>query len=320
MPHFDLPTPELRSYRAPDIRPPDFDEYWSAALAEAAGHPLNATFTPVDSGYVAVRTFDVSFVGAEGARVAGWLHLPAFAEGPYPAVVEYLGYAGNRGLPHQRIEYAAAGYAHFIMDTRGQGPDTADPAEDDGAPQWGIVTRGLLDPARSYYKRVFVDAVRALDTIAAHEEIDASRVAVAGVSQGGGISIAAASLSDIPSLALVDVPFLCHFSRAVRLTDADPYGSISRYLARYPGRADAAFETLSYVDGVHHAGRADAPVLMSVGLMDPVCPPSTAFAAFNNWRGSDREMVEYPFSGHEGGDQLQLRRRLDWLAQRWGDR
>lgn len=316
MAHFDLPIEQLRSYRAPDRPPADFDEYWAAALAEPS--PLEPTFTPVHSGYRAVRTYDVSFAGAGGARISGWLHLPAFAGGRYPAVVEYLGYGGSRGLPHQRIEYAAAGYAHLVMDTRGQGPDTADPADDDGAPHWGIVTRGLLDPARSYYRRVFVDAVRALDAVAAHEEVDASRIAVAGVSQGGGIAIAAASLSGIPSLALVDVPFLCHFSRAVRLTDADPYGAISRYLARYPDRADAALATLSYIDGVHHAARAEVPLLMSVGLMDPICPPSTVFAAFNAWAGADRELVEYPFNGHEGGDQLQLRRRLDWLAQRWG--
>lgn len=68
MAHFDLPIPELRTFRAPDIPPPDFDEYWSTALAEVAEHPLNARFTPVHSGYVAVRNFDVSFVGAEGAR------------------------------------------------------------------------------------------------------------------------------------------------------------------------------------------------------------------------------------------------------------
>jgi len=44
---------------------------------------------------------------------------------------------------------------------------------------------------------------------------------------------------------------------------------------------------------------ATVPALFSVGLMDPLCPPSTVCAAFNHWAHPDKSVWE--FNGHEGG-------------------
>ncbi len=47
--------------------------------------------------------------------------------------------------------------------------------------------------------------------------------------------------------------------------------------APYPSRV---FRTLSYIDGMNFAARASAvPALFGVALMDPICPPSTLYAA-----------------------------------------
>src|SRR5262245_31702627 len=135
MPLFDLPLPELRAYK-PDLAVPgDLDEFWAATLAETRRHDLAPTFERIDSGLTVIDTFDVTFAGFGGAPIRAWLHVPASRSGSLPAVVEYLGYGGGRGLPHEKMLYAAAGYAHLVMDTRGQGStwavgDTPDP---DGA-------------------------------------------------------------------------------------------------------------------------------------------------------------------------------------------
>ena len=41
--------------------------------------------------------------------------------GPLPTMVEYIGYGGGRGQPYEWLLWASAGYAHLVMDTRGQG-------------------------------------------------------------------------------------------------------------------------------------------------------------------------------------------------------
>ena len=87
--------------------PADLDAFWATTLAEARGHDLAATFTPVDTGLAVIDTFDVTFAGFGGAPIRGWLHLPAGADAARcPAVVEYIGYGGGRGLAHERILWA----------------------------------------------------------------------------------------------------------------------------------------------------------------------------------------------------------------------
>ena len=113
---------------------------------------------------------------------------------------------------------------------------------------------------------------------------------------------------------LADVPFLCHLRRAVDLADSDPYAEIARYLAVHRDHVEEVFRTLSYVDAVHLGARAEAPALFSVALMDPICPPSTVYAAFHAY-GGPAEIEVYAYNGHEGGQAHHQSRQLVWLRE-----
>ena len=319
MAHVDMPLPEMRAYR-PDLAvPDDLDRFWSDTLAEARGHPLDATFNRFDGGLVVFDTYDVTFAGFGGSPVRAWLHLPAGSRGPLPAVVEFVGYGGGRGLAHERVLWAAAGYAHLVMDTRGQGSswavgDTPDP-DATGAPSHpGFMTQGILDPRTYYYRRTYTDAVRAVEAVRAHPAVDPARVAVTGGSQGGGMTLAVAGLMDGLAAIAPDVPFLCDFPRATTFVDTNPYAEIARYLKTHRDHVEQSYRTLAYFDGAILGRRATAPALFSVGLMDQVCPPSTVYAAFNHYAGP-KEMREYPFNDHEGGGGFHDREKLRWLAE-----
>jgi cephalosporin-C deacetylase len=323
MPHTDLPINELRAYRPELPAPADLGAFWDGTLAETRRHDLAATFVPVDSGLTVIETFDVTYAGWAGAPIRAWLHVPAQRRGRLPAVVEFVGYGGGRGLAHERTLWAAAGYAHFVMDTRGQGSgwsvgETGDPGDPDGEgppAHPGYMTRGILDPAGYYYRRVFADAVRAVEAVRSHDSVDPDRVAVTGSSQGGGLAIAAAAL--VPDLVatMPDVPFLTDFPRAIAIADSDPYAEIARYLAVHRDHIDLALRTLAYFDTAILGQRATAPALFSVGLMDEITPPSTVFAAYNHY-GGPKEIVEYPFNDHEGGQGFHDTAKLRWLAER----
>ncbi|MFI6938161.1 acetylxylan esterase [Streptomyces sp. NPDC050418] len=318
---FDLPLDQLRSYHPSLPAPADFDVFWEKTLAETREHDLAARFEPVDTGLSGVDVLDVTFSGYGGHPVKGWLILPANASEPLPAVVEYIGYGGGRGLPHMHLLWASAGFAHFVMDSRGQGSGgwaeggTADPVGS-GPAYPGYMTRGIEDPHDYYYRRLMTDAVRAVEAARAHPLVDAARTAVTGVSQGGGLTVAVGGL--VPDLAAIapDVPFLCDFPRAITLTDRMPYREIGGYLQAR--RADPAkiLKTLSYFDGVHFAARGTAPALFSTALEDQTCPPSTVFAAFNAYAGADKTIEVYDFNGHEGGGPYQQAVQLRWLPGR----
>jgi len=315
---FDLPLDQLERYRSDVPLPADFDGFWSSTLAQARRHDVLVDVVPVATGLTLVETWDVTYAGFDGHPVRAWYTRPAGVVDPLQAVVEYAGYGRGRGLPQERLTWAAAGYAHLFMDTRGQGSqygsggDTPDPVGS-GPAAPGFVTRGIIDPATSYYRRVFTDAVRAVDAVRALPGV--SRVAIAGNSQGGGIALAVAGL--VPDLAavMVSAPFLCDVPRALAITDADPYAEIVRYLAVHRGAGEQVMRTLSYLDGVHFAARATAPALFATGLRDSICPPSTVFAAHNAY-AADREMAVYPHNHHEGGEAFHTARQLTWLADR----
>ncbi|MFE9249708.1 acetylxylan esterase [Streptomyces sp. NPDC007088] len=317
---FDLPLDQLRAYGGSAVEPEDFDRFWARTLDEARAYPLDAVFTPVDTGLRTVEVHDVTFAGFGGHPVKGWFVVPAGASQPLPLVVEFVGYGGGRGLAHTHLLLASAGFAHFVMDTRGQGAgwgggDTPDPVGS-GPSFPGFMTRGVEDPDAYYYRRVFTDAVRAVEAARSHPLADAARTAAVGVSQGGGITLAVGGLvPDLVALA-ADVPFLCDFPRATTLTDRRPYREIGDYLKVFRDRAEQVRRTLNYFDGVHFAARGRAPALFSAALEDQTCPPSTVFAAFNAYANERKAIEVYEFNDHEGGGHQHEAARLAWLRAR----
>ncbi|MFG2012231.1 acetylxylan esterase [Micromonospora sp. NPDC048868] len=311
----DLSLADCWAYRPDLAAPADLDAFWARTLG--GDEPGPAAYEPVDTGLTQIRTFSVTARGFAGEPVHGWLHLPAHVTGPLPCVIEYLGYGRGRGLPHEKLFWAAAGFAHLVMDTRGQGWSAAsgatpDPHAHPTGTIPGFLTRGVTDPDSFYYRRLVTDACRFVRAARELPAVDPGRVAVTGISQGGGLALAVAAL--VPDVAAVmpDVPFLCDFRRGVQVALRGPYGEIAEYLKLHRDRSSQVFRTLSYFDAAVLARRATAPALFSIAMMDQTCPPSTCFAAYHRY-GGEKELRVYEFNDHEGGEAEHQREQLAWL-------
>ncbi len=322
MAFFDLSYEQLLDYKPSRGEPDDFDAFWQETLTEANTHALNAQFTPYTLTLKTLEVHDASFAGYAGQEIKGWMILPAQRSGKLPCVVEYIGYGGGRGSPLNYLTWPAAGYATLVMDTRGQGStwqpgDTPDPEPDGSNPHHpGFMTRGVLNPRTYYYRRVFTDAVRAIEAAKRFPAVDSDKIAVTGGSQGGGITLAAAGLSKDVKVAMPDVPFLCHYRRATQIVDTLPYGEIANFCKVHRDKVEQVFRTLSYFDGMSFSARASASALFSVGLMDTICPPSTVYAAFNHYAGA-KEMRVYEYNNHEGGATFQAEAKINYLRNIW---
>ncbi|MBO0770185.1 MAG: acetylxylan esterase [Actinobacteria bacterium] len=324
MPWFDLSLEQLASHAVTATEPADLDGWWARRLAQARSAAAPPVVTEYQAAaYGPLRVYDVEFSGDRGDRVRGWYLLPPGAAGePLPLVVKFVGYGGGRGLPVEHALLPAAGYATFVMDVRGQGGRwtvgaTGDPAAGPGAgPELStVMTRGLARPEDYYYARLFTDAVRAVETAAALDLADRSRIAVSGASQGGALALAtAALLGEVVAVCHADVPFLCDIARAVTLAPEPPYTEIAEFLANHTGLVDTALDTLRYVDCALLARRITADCLLSAGLMDPVCPPSTVFAAYNAIRS--RKQIAVSQFGTHVVPAAQTERQLAHLRER----
>lgn len=316
---FDLPLPELERYRPDVAEPADFDAFWATQMKEANSRPLEVDFTPVSTPLRHADVADVTFAGYGGDPIKGWLLVP-HDPAPSPVmVVEYIGYGGGRGNPFDWLTFSCAGHPHLVMDTRGQGgswraSDTVD-AHAGGTPgSRGFLTHGVMDAGSQYYTRLFVDAARAVGAARSHEVARGLPLVTTGISQGGGLAIAATHLAADVAATMPDVPFLSDFAHAVRTTPMPPYTEIIEYLAVYPDRVDRVFASLSYLDVVNHAKRITAPALFSVGLVDELTPASTVFASFNHFAGRKQIRV-YPYNGHEGGGTRHFQEKLAFLSE-----
>jgi len=213
-------------------------------------------------------------------------------------VIHFTGYGAGRGRAIDDLTWASAGFAHLVMDTRGQGDgSTPDGGFGDST---GYLTRGLADPAEHYYRRVFVDAALLVDAARRLPSIDPGRVALIGNSQGGAIALAAACLSDGVAGVFAQSPFLADIPTALTLSGRYPFQELTDLFARDHARRDAALATLRYVDVVNFARLARTPAWLSCGLNDDIAPAATAYAVRNAY-AAEAHLTVWPANGHDAG-------------------
>lgn len=297
----DMPLEELTQYRPVLTKQPDFDAFWERTIGEARLQPLNVEMEPVDDFPVPeVEVFRAGYDGFRGGRSVGWYLRPRSRQSEkLPAIVAFHGYSGNKGQAHQYLYYALQGYAVMALDVRGQSGESSDGGSYDTGHVSGWMTKGILDPERYYYRGVYMDCLRAADLVASLPEVDSSRMGAWGASQGGGLTLAVTALSGRFALSMPDVPYLCHYRRALEVAQQGPYLELSNFFRVFPEREERAQRTLSYFDNLNLADRITCPVLMSVGLIDAVCPPSSIYAAYNHIPGTEKQMAVYRYHAHE---------------------
>lgn len=299
---YDMPLEQLQKYRPALTREPDFDEFWDATLRELGDVPIDATYEEVPYPAKGVRLYQVTYSGFGGANIVGWYAEPLHSahDGLLPGLVLFHGYNWSfQGGVHDVVNWALHGYATFAMLCRGQ-QSSEDNSVSPHGHMSGWMTKGILNKETYYYRAVYMDAVRALEILSARTNVDEKRIGVVGGSQGGGLSIAVASLSKIPTAVVAEYPYLAHFRRAIDVVPSGPYLEINEFFRRN-GEShieEAAMRTLSYHDVMNLAPRINAPTLIASGLVDEITPPSTIFAVYNHIQAEKRICV-YRYFGHE---------------------
>jgi len=296
---------------SPTDRNADFEVYWDDAKKELATVAPNYKLTLVDSLSKGKRNIYVVEMQSIGnVKVKAWYAVPKKA-GKYPAILHLQGYSGfmNLGSMYSGDDIIAMG-----LNVRGHGFSQVD--FNPGFP--GYLLSGIEDKEKYVYRGAYMDTRRAVEFLFSRPEIDTTKVAVEGGSQGGALSIATAALNNSRiSLCLPHVPFLSDF-RDYFKTANWPNNEFTAFEATtlLGSTWDNIFNTLSYIDIKNLAEWIKCPTFMAVGLIDDVCPPHINFAAYNHI-GAAKEYKVYPLSGHGLPTAYHIL-KYKWLKKQWG--
>ena len=300
---FDLPFDQLQDYQGTNPRPADFNAYWERAHRELQAVDAAVELAPAQFQAPFARCDHLYFTGAGGARVHAKLLRPVAAAAPGPAVLMFHGYRGESPEWSEMLGYVAAGITVAALDCRGQGGRSDDAGSVRGNTLHGHIIRGLADgPEQLLYRQIFLDTAQLAGIVMGLDEVDAGRVGATGGSQGGGLTLACAALEPRIRRAAPVYPFLCDYQRVWEMDQAErAYRELRDFFRMFDPtheRQAHYFERLGYIDVQHLAERIEAHVLMGVGLMDQVCPPSTQFAAYNKI-SAPKEVAIFPDFEHE---------------------
>lgn len=304
MPLIDKPLAELLQYTGRNPCPADLDAFWDASLAEMRALDPRLELKPFPLKTTAADCFDLYFTGVGGSRIHAKYLRPRNAPQPHPAVVIFHGYSGNCGDWFDKLAWVSQGYSVAALDCRGQGGQSQDLGGVTGNTYRGQIIRGLDDdPKKLLFRQIYLDTAQLAGIVMKMPEVDPKRVGATGGSQGGGLTLACVALEPRIKRAAPVFPFLCDYRRVWEMDlSVAAYEELRTYFRQFDPlheREDEIFTKLGYIDCQHLAKRIQAEVLMAVGLMDTICPPSTQFAAYNKIV-SKKQLAIYPDFGHEG--------------------
>lgn len=290
-----MTSASIEDYVCQVQKPADFDQFWTGVLEQTSRVPMDVEVVaePLRTSDE-VEVFQVFYTSLDDVRIAGWYCRPAGHTGGLPALMTVPGYNMDPPIPK---EWARRGYAALSVAPRGKLRSRAQ--FDPGYP--GLLTHNITDSSAYAYRGFYVDAWRGVDFLLSRDEVDSTRIGVAGSSQGGGLTITTAAMRSEIRAASAGAPYLCGYMDAIDITHTYPYEEINDYLRQHPGAREAVRDTVAYFDGISFADRVRCPIIVNIGLQDNVCPPETGYALFNAIRSDDKRLYAYDGHGHEAG-------------------
>ena len=279
------------------VMPADFSDFWQKSIAEARKTDLNPTKRLLPERCTKdVNVYEVSFQNIQqNFRTYGILSVPV-KEGRYPALLRVPG-AGVRPYGGD-VWTASQGAITLEIGIHGISVTMEQKVYDDvfNGALMGYWDWGMDDRDRSYYKRVVLGCIRALDYIEQYTPWNGKELGVTGSSQGGFLSLATAGLDKrITYYGCVHGALCDHTASLKGVACGWPH-----YFYWNKGKGqERQIETSRYYDGVNFARLITDKQQgwFSFGYCDDVVPPTTAWATYNVVKGP-KSISPYPLTWH----------------------
>ena len=296
------------------IMPDDFEQFWSCAIDKASQLPLQPTLRycekesndRVDVYYLRLQSYK------KGNYVYGVLTVPK-SPGRKPAILRLPGAAvrsfnGPNELAYQGFVVLEVGVHGIPVD---QSPEIYRQLENGALA--GYTTIGIDNRDTYYYKRSILGCVRAVDYLCTRDDVDTTRIATYGGSQGGMLSIMTAALSPHVSALFSYFPA---FGELTGYYNGRGGGWPHLFRNSNEPNIQARMQVSRYYDTVNFARKLRVPGFYAWGFNDPACCPTSTFSIYNVITAPKQLQV-----GRDTGHWLypwQLDNAMHWLKTQFG--
>ncbi len=287
--------------------PEDFERFWRETADEAKSEPLDFHRSSAPEFSTESHAVErIEFRGMHGAALHGWLAYPPGAR-RLPAFLWAPPYGRDSRLPDEygtRPGFTSLSFNHFGLDSFHQ---------EEYTPARGYFAEGADDPGTWVFRRMFQNALIALRVLQAQLEVDESRCASMGLSQGGGMSIWLGAWCPIVRCVCADLPFLGAMQATLsKPVHRYPLKELTDFAGSIPLGMPRVLHTVSYFDTLHHAAHCSVPTQVALGTMDPATRPHVAEAIFDALPGKKR-LQRYE-AGHDWFPAM-IPSNLVWLLE-----
>lgn len=260
--------------------PADFDEFWANTKKELAAIPADFKMQKFDSDDT-FHYYRISCANLNNQKAYALLSLPIDASKKMPLRVNFPG--GEAYVSEESFKASIKKYARLCFQLPPYPPvkKQADAAarhakflKEIGLRRY--VFYGINDRNKFYARTAVAGCLRLLDETLKLPGLNPDCVIYSGASHGGGFGLYLAAFSGKIKAAYCGVP---------------NFGDRGGFLAgRHTPDSNSpeyrkSVDTLLYFDTSFAARRIEIPVMISVGFVDPACPPTAVYTIYNELRG-----------------------------------
>lgn len=246
----------------------------------------------------------LAFRSVDNAVIHGYLL--AWDDGPRPLVLHTNGYNNQYDL---QSHWAHRGVNVLGFDTRGFGRSKAGINLSPG----GHILSGISSPQHSILRGCVCDYIQAHRVAKLMLGDRARRTIYYGFSFAGAMAMQAAAISQSADIVVAGVPTFGWHPKRCTMNLGGSAGEVNAHLRAKPDTAARVLDTLNYFDTLHFAPLLKQPLLIGLGLTDPVVPPETVRAIAHQLTCEHR-LREFPES-HCGNDELVWHDFIDEMLQ-----
>ena len=279
---------------APDAQS-DFKEFWDKAKADLAKVDPEYKLTKIDSKSTSKRNVylvemkSVDDGDGNPVTIRGYYAEPV-AAGTYPVIITQNGYDSDATIP--ALNFCPngdqnSGWIELNLSVRGQVINNRDDNKNKYG-DWFAYNFGNKDTY--YYRGAYMDVIRGIDFIASREKAQQDNIFMMGGSQGGALTIAGAALDNRIKAIAPSIQFMGDFPDYFKV-GSWPAAVAKKQQAEKNLSDEDMYKFLSYFDTKNLAPYITCPVTTAMGLQDPVCPPHTNFAPYNNLKVEEKQYV-----------------------------